>query len=188
MRTVSVREEVEDYVEERFFLQKSLAQGIVNYSALARQMEPHIDGGLEAIKVALRRHREDLKSKRRYRKEVAAQVMEGTSIRLRSGVKVCKSDEPIDSVVGASTENGYTGVVSSDRQSCSDVVEDQVLISLESPERLESTPGVLAYITAVLAGRDINVTELISCREDTHIVVDREDSTKAFEILTRKLG
>lgn len=185
---MSVREEVEEYVEKRPFLQESLAQGIVNYSALARHIEPEIDGGLEAIKVALRRHREQLEKQRRTRRRLAAQVMKDTSIKLRSGLKVQKLDEPVECVIGASTENGYTAVVGSEAQERPAEINNQVLISLESPEDLESTPGVIAYITNILAGSDINITELISCREDTHLVVDREDATQAFEILENRLA
>jgi len=185
---MSVREHVEDYVEQRPFLQEALAQDIVNFSALARNMKPEIDGGVEAIKVALRRHREDLQEERGRRREVAGKVMKGTSIRLRSGVKVQKTEESVDCIVGARTGNGYTAVVETGADSHGEEITEQVLISLVSPEDLEDTPGVIAYLSNLLAGKDINITELISCREDTHIVLDMEDSTEAFELLSEKLS
>ncbi|WP_414837080.1 hypothetical protein [Candidatus Nanohalococcus occultus] len=51
----------------------------------------------------------------------------------------------------------------------------------------EDTPGVLAYILSILAGREINLTEVISCREDTQVVIDEDDVSETFQLLNEKL-
>ncbi|MDY6776817.1 MAG: hypothetical protein SVQ76_01800 [Candidatus Nanohaloarchaea archaeon] len=184
---MSVAERVKEYVEKRPYIQEALARDIVNYAALAREIEGEVDGGFEAVKVALRRHSEELREARRTRRNNVAEILQGTSIELKSNVRVCKSNEREDGEVVAKTENGYTAVQSDEHGCGGDVIDGQVMITLKSPENLEETPGVMAYVLSILAGRDINVTELVSCREDTHIVIDEGRATEAFELLNEKL-
>ncbi|MFB6077078.1 MAG: ACT domain-containing protein, partial [Candidatus Nanohaloarchaea archaeon] len=88
----SVAEEVEEYVEKRPYIREALAQEVVNYSALARQVQEEVSGGFEAVKMALRRHTEDLREERRHRINNIAAILDGTTIELRSNVQVCMSD------------------------------------------------------------------------------------------------
>ncbi len=184
---MSVADEVQEYVEKRPYIQEALAQEIVNYSALARQIQGEVSGGFEAVKMALRRHTEELKQQREHRVNNIASILEGTTVELKSNVQVCKSDGEHEGDVLARTEHGYTVMQTGNDDCEGEVIEDQVMITLKSPQDLESTPGVLAYILTILAGREINVTELVSCREDTHIVIHEDDSTEAFELLNEKL-
>lgn len=185
---MSVAEEVEKYVEKRPYIQEALAEEIVNYSALARKVQEEVDGGFEAVKMALRRHTEDLKERRRTRRKNIGEVMEGTSVELRNNMQVCKSDREKKGKVLSKTKHGYTVMQESGVECDGEVIEDQVMITLKSPKNLEGTPGVLSYVLSILAAREINVTELISCREDTHIVIDEEDATEAFKLLNEKLS
>lgn len=184
---MSVREQVEDFVEDRPYIQHALSEDIVNYSALARKIEPEIEGGFEAIKIALRRYQEELKSQRKKRQEKITDILGETSIELKSGFKVCKSGQKQESYLSAKTENGWTNIVKQSKACKGEEIEDQIIISLKSPENLEDTPGVMAHICSLLAARDINITELISCREDSHIIIDEEDAPEAFKLLNKKL-
>lgn len=184
---MSVREEVENYVEKRPYIQEALAEEIVNYSALARKIEPEIEGGFEAIKMALRRYQEEMQGQRKQRQEDVTQVLGETAVELKNNIKVCKTDEPSNAEIYAKTENGYTLILDNGEECSGEVIEDQVVVTLKSPNSLEDTPGVLAYILSILAGREINLTEVISCREDTHLIIDEEDATETFQLLNEKL-
>lgn len=184
---MSVAEKVEEYIEKRPYIQKALADEIANYSALAREAQKEIDGSTEAIKMALRRQSEDLKEKKKDQRRNIGKVMEDTSIELRNNLQVCKSDEEGEAEVMAKTKNGYTLIQKSGKDCSGEVIENQVMLTLKSPENLEETPGVLSYLVSILAAHDINITEFISCREDTHLVVDEKDATKTFELLNEKL-
>ncbi|MFB6115637.1 MAG: hypothetical protein ABEK04_05145, partial [Candidatus Nanohalobium sp.] len=105
-------------------------------------------------------------------------VLENTSLQLRPGLKVVK-EEVEDPVVSAKTQNGFTSVVENG---------DKALISLESPEKLEKTPGVIEFILSSLAAEGINVDQLISCREDTHIVVEDGEASDALEVLQGRIS
>ncbi len=184
---MSVREQVEEFVEERPYIQHALAEEIVNYSALARKIETEIEGGFEAAKIALRRYQEELKDQRKKRQEKITDILGETSIELKSGFKVCKSQEKHEAHLNAKTENGWTNIVKQSRACNGEKIEDQIVITLRSPENLEDTPGVMAYICSLLAAREINITELISCREDSHLIINEEDATEAFQLLNKKL-
>jgi len=183
---MSVREQVEDFVEDRPYIQHALSEDIVNYSALARKIEPEIEGGFEATKIALRRHQKELKTQRKKRKNKITEVLGETSIELKSGFKACKSEQRQKAYLNAKTENGWTNILKQSQACKGEEIEDQIVITLRSPENLEDTPGVMAYICSLLAARDINITELISCREDSHIIISEEDATEAFKLLNEK--
>jgi len=184
---MSVREEVETYVEKRPYIQEALAEEIVNYSALARKIEPEIEGGFEATKMALRRYQEEMQHQRKQRQKDITQVLGETAVELKNNIKVCKTDEPSAAEIYAKTENGYTLILDNAEECSAEVIEEQVLVTLKSPKTLEDTPGVLAYILSILAGREINITELISCREDTHLIIHEKDATETFQLLNQKL-
>ncbi|MDY6769368.1 MAG: hypothetical protein SVU88_00180, partial [Candidatus Nanohaloarchaea archaeon] len=140
------------------------------------------------VKMALRRHAEELKERREHRATNVASVLDGTTVELKSNMQVCMSDTEPDGDVVAETAHGYTALQTAEADCDAEVIEDQVMISLHSPRDLENTPGVLAYILSVLAGREINVTEFVSCREDTHLTIHEDDATEAFTLLDEKLS
>jgi hypothetical protein len=184
---MTVAEEVRGFVDRHPYIQEAMMQDIVNYSALARMIEDEVSGGFEAVKVALRRYADELHASRQRRFDRVREVLADTSVELRSNVSVCKTEDAGGAPVLARTKNGYTLICEGGGGCPGEEIEDQVLITLESPEDLEDTPGVLHLLLSLLAGRGINVTELISCREDTHLVVDAESATEAFELLDSRL-
>lgn len=184
---MSVAEEVEEYVENRPYIRKALADEIVNYSALARKAQDEIDGSIEAVKMALRRQSEDLKEERKRQRRNIGKVMDGTSLELKNNLQICKTDKEKEAEISAKTKNGYTHIQETGKNCQGEKIEGQVMLTLKSPENLEETPGVLSYILSILAAHEINITELISCREDTHLVISEEDAAKTFELLNDKL-
>lgn len=185
---MSVAKKVKDYVEKRPYIKDSLSKEIINYSALARQIGKDIEGSHEAIKISLRRLKDDIEQERNTRKKNIGKVMKGTTIKLEGSVQICKTSRSKKGIISAKTENGHTTIQGSEKTCNGDKIKDQVLITLESPKTLEKTPGALNYILSILASKNINITELISCREDTHLVIDQNDATKAFKLLNDKLN
>ena len=62
------------------------------------------------------------------------------------------------------------------------------MIVINSPEELEATVGVVAFLTTLLAEQNVNIVEFISCWTETIIVVDKKDSLKTYEALTNLVG
>jgi len=192
LEEMSTAERVARYVERRPYVRYALAAGIVNFSALARRVQEDIDGGFEAIKVALRRQAEELATSMREDREDVATVLEGSTVSITGGLQVCKLDErpePEDTpMVMARTEHGWTVVTPAEQAFVGEVIPGQALVTVTSPQSLEETPGVLGYLLALLGAHGINATEVVSCREDTHIVVDQDDATAAFDLLSSRIS
>jgi len=172
---------VEIYVSKRPHLKQALSQGVLNYSALARKICEEKDvESVEAVKAALSRledHYQDVEEERR--KDVE-KVLSETTVKLQDNVRTIKAvDDSWDVVVKAETESGFTHVLDGG---------DQSLVTLVSPERLEDVPGVLEFILSSLASEGINIHHFISCRQDTHLVIDQEDAPKVLELLQERLS
>jgi len=73
------------------------------------------------------------------------------------------------------------------KENVEDVQLNQVALLIVSPTEIISTPGVVAYITSLMAFNGINITHIVSCYRDTIIIVKREDALKAYEVLERAL-
>jgi aspartokinase len=62
------------------------------------------------------------------------------------------------------------------------------MIVVHSPEELEVTPGVVAFLTTLLAEQGVNIVEFISCWTQTIIVIEKKDSLKVYETLSNLVG
>jgi hypothetical protein len=178
---MSVSAKVELYVSKRPYLKQALSEGVINYSALGRKIcdEKGIES-LEAVKAALSRYEDFISEKRQKRISKVEEVVSETNVQIFDGVKVEKDEEyEPASIVSAKTENGFTNVLENG---------EKTLVTLVSPENLESTPGVLEFILSSLAAEGINIDHLISCREDTHLIVDKDQASDVLELLQERMS
>ncbi len=65
------------------------------------------------------------------------------------------------------------------------VQKDQAAIVVVSPEDIMYTPGVIAYVSNILAQNSINIIHIESCYTDTIIIVSKEDIQNAFNVLMK---
>ncbi|MCR6691036.1 MAG: ACT domain-containing protein [archaeon YNP-LCB-003-016] len=63
------------------------------------------------------------------------------------------------------------------------MIDDQSAIIIVSPMEVIEIPGFVSYVTTQLAWNGINITQIISCHEDTILIVDRKDAQKAYNII-----
>ena len=66
--------------------------------------------------------------------------------------------------------------------------EDCTMVVVHSPEELEATPGVVAFLATLLAEQNVNIIEFISCWTETIMVVEKKDSLKAYEVLSNMVS
>lgn len=184
---MSVSNKVKYWVRKRPYIQESMAEEIVNYSALARKVQEDVEGSFQAIKMALMRYSDEVKSRKKKKRSSVSDILEGTVIQLESCIRVCKSKSRESGKVLAKTEHGYTIFQNSGEECNGECIKGQAMITLKSPEKLETTPGVISHILSFLEARGINVTEFISCREDTHIVISEKDVAEAFRLINEIL-
>ncbi|MCS7366164.1 MAG: ACT domain-containing protein [archaeon GB-1867-035] len=163
---------------------------------------------LEAIKMALIRFSEDIKRKHKILEKIIKDVISESVLELKSDIIVLttkqetlmdKLDKLMENVVRARffqlTQGLRTFTLIFDKRILGKIlktigeenieilIDNQSAIILVSPKTVIEVPGVIAYITSLLARKGINITQIISCHEDTILIVDREDASKAFSLI-----
>jgi len=190
-RTKSVAQLVRETIQMRPSLLDALNMKIVNYSALARILQAEIgEGSIEAVKAAVIRVSDEIASDRKLREEAVQSILKESKVRLQDKIAVVISPLKLDisHIVTAHLTDQYVYVV--DQTTMKEELKDPVKVQsnlvaliLLSPPRVETTPGFVAFITQLLASRNVNIVEFISCSTNTIIILDGQDALKAFSLL-----
>ena len=190
-RTKSVAQMVRETIHMRPSLLDALKMQIVNYSALARMLQTEIgEGSLEAVKAAIIRVSDELETENSLREEMVLSILRESVVRLQDKISVIISSEELDIpyIVTAYLTDSYVYMV--DQTRLKNKLPDHVQVSsnlvaliLISPPRIEDTTGFVAFITSLLASREINIVEFLSCSTNTVIILDHADALNAFSLL-----
>jgi len=189
----SIAQLVRENLSMRPFLLDALKMGIVNYSALARVLQREIgEGSLEAIKAAIIRVGEELVEEWGLREEEVLSILRESKVRLQDKIAVIISPMMLNIpyIVTAYLTDSYVYIVDQtelrgELPEGVQVTKNLVALILLSPERVETTPGFVAFVSQLLASRNINIVEFISCSTNTVIVLDSRDALEAFRLLHR---
>ncbi|MGQ9641784.1 MAG: ACT domain-containing protein [Candidatus Bathycorpusculaceae bacterium] len=189
--TVTIAQEVRNYLKNRPYVLEALEKGIVNLSELSRQIQKELKiKNIVAIKAALRRFSEELQKHKHKRDERVLKILRESTITLHDGNSVVVTSKPLETEDKIKVNLGGKFVYLTDKNNLGKINgvlqthEDCVMIVIHSPAELEATPGVVAFLTSLLAEQNINIIEFISCWTDTIIVVEKKDSVKTYEILS----
>jgi len=190
-RTKSVAQRVRETIQTRPSLLDALSMKIVNYSALARILQEELgEGSLEAVKAAIIRVADEISTDRGLREEAVQGILKASKVRLQDKIGVVISTVRLDipHIVTAHLTDQYVYIVDQTiiKEPLPDHVQFQknlVALILLSPERVEETPGFVAFITQQLASRNINIVEFISCSTNTIIILEARQALNAFSLL-----
>jgi len=190
-RTKSIAQLVRDTIRMRPSLVDALKMRIVNYSALARVLQEEIGiGSIEATKAAIIRIGEELADERGLQEERVLSILRESKVRLQDKIAVIISSEilNIPYLVTAYLTDSYVYIIDQtmlkkELPSHVQVTSNLVALILISPPRVEVTPGFVAFITGLLASREINIVEFISCSTNTVIILSSRDALNAFSLL-----
>ena len=190
-RTKSVAQLVRDTIQMRPSLLDALNMKIVNYSALARILQDEMgEGSLEAVKAAIIRVGDEISEDRGLREDAVLSILKESKVRLQDKIAVVISPIRLDipHIVTAHLTDQYVYIV--DQTTMKQRLPDQVKVEsnlvaliLLSPLRVETTPGFVAFITPLLASRNLNIVEFISCSTNTIIILNPRDALSAFSLL-----
>jgi hypothetical protein len=188
---MTVAKRVRKHLRNKPYLLEALEKGIVNLSELSRQIQEELKiENMSAIKAALRRFGEDLQKNKQKREEKVLEILKksvlvvydrksviitGKETNIKNGMKVDLPDKFVYLLDRKDLPARINALVKHDN--CT-------MIIIHSPEELEATPGVIAFLTSLLSEQNVNVIEFISCWTETIIVVKKKDSFKAYEILS----
>jgi len=190
-RTKSVAQRVRETIQTRPSILDALSMKIVNYSALARILQEELgEGSLEAVKAAIIRVADEISTDRGLREEAVQGILKASKVRLQDKIGVVISTVRLDipHIVTAHLTDQYVYIVDQTiiKEPLPDHVQFQknlVALILLSPERVEETPGFVAFITQQLASRNINIVEFISCSTNTIIILEARQALNAFSLL-----
>ncbi len=192
---MTVAQNVRNHLRNKPYLLEALEKRIVNLSELARQVQEELKiDNMSAVKAALRRFSEELQKHKRKREEKVLQVLKRSAMAVYDKKSVIITTKEIETKTGMKVDLIGKVVYLMDRSDAPERVTALVkhnnctMIVVHSPEELEATPGVVAFLTTLLAEQNVNIIEFISCWTETIIVVQKKDSLKAYEVLSNLIG
>ena len=207
----TVARQVREYIASHPSIADALKMDIVNYSALARKVCKEL--GIrreEAVLAACRRYpveklrgfSEDAvrrmlgRSRVETRTKVATVILvEGVDVLQRLGDvveelldenKECRLIQVSQGTVIIVDDDSVSRVTRKLRpEHIVSVTRGLVEIAVTSPESIETTPGIMAFLYGSLSSNGINIVETMSCYTDTIFIVEPENMMRAFEVLTK---
>ena len=192
---MTVAQNVRNHLRNKPYLLEALEKGIVNLSELSRQIQKDLKiNDTSAIKAALRRYSEELQKHKQKREEKVLQLLKRSGIAVYDRKSVIITAKELSSKTGMKVDLLDKFVYLLDRSDLPERVsalikhENCTMIVVHSPEELEATPGVVAFLATLLAEQNVNIVEFISCWTETIMVVDKKDSLKAYEVLSNLVG
>jgi hypothetical protein len=193
--TMTIAQDVRSYLRNKPYLLEALEKGIVNLSELSRQIQKELKtSNTSAVKAALRRFAEEAQKHKQKREEKVLQVLKrsGMAVYDRKSVMITTKDINAKNAMKVDLLDKHVYLL--DRSDLPQRItalvkhEDCTMIVVHSPEELENTPGVVAFLATLLAEQNVNIIEFISCWTETIMVVEKKDSLKAYEILSNMVS
>jgi 23S rRNA-/tRNA-specific pseudouridylate synthase len=198
---MTVAEKVRSYVKNRPYVSEALENNIVNMSQLARAIRRELNiYSVYAIKAALRRYSLTLRRSRSFREEKVLRLLRLSKLMILDNLSILMTDkeyEIMNKMKIKLSDLHYVylvekGLVKKTRDTIkhglSLIHEDCTALVINSPEQMETTPGVVWYLTSVLSSQNVYSLAFTSCYTETTIVIERKDAIKSYEILSRVVG
>jgi aspartokinase len=193
--TMTIAQNVRSHLRNKPYLLEALEKGIVNLSELSRQIQEELKtDNTSAVKAALRRYAEELQRHKQKREEKVLHVLKRSGIAVYDRKSVMITAKELEAKSGMKVDLLDKHVYLLDRSELPERInalvkhENCTMIVVHSPEELENTPGVVAFLTTLLSEQNVNMIEFISCWTETIIVVEKKDSLKAYEVLSNMVG
>jgi aspartokinase len=192
---MTIAQNVRNHLQNKPYLLEAIEKGIVNLSELSRQIQEELKiENMSAVKAALRRFSEELQKHKQKREEKVLQVLKRSAMAVYDRKSVIITTKEINTKTGMKVDLLGKVVYLLDKSDMPDRISALVkhdnctMIVMHSPEELEATPGVVAFLTTLLAEQNVNIIEFISCWTETIIVVEKKDSLKAYKVLSNLVG
>jgi len=198
---MTVAEKVRDYVKNRPYVSEALENNIVNMSQLARAIRRELNlQSVHAIKSALRRYSFSLRKSRSFREEKVLRLLRLSKLMVLDNLSIVMTDkefEIMNKMKIKLSDLHYVYLVEKGllkkireavKHNLSLIHEDCTALVVNSPEQMETTPGVVWYLTSLLSTQNVYSLAFTSCYTETTIVIERKDAIKSYEILSRVIG
>ncbi len=211
----STAQKTKKYIDTHPSVKDCLKKGVLNYSKLSRKIAKELQiankTSMEAILVACRRYEAELKEKELLEEKII-EIFKNSELVIKNKIVVAVVDKNIyagklkeieeqlrkDAEIFYAIEGtkAITLVISEKnlgklktlfKKHIIKLTKDLAMITIKSPEQIESTPGSLSYILSLFAERGINIQETMSCWTDTIIIVEEKEIPSVMEFLNFSL-
>lgn len=203
----------QNYIREHPSIADCLDRGLINYSALAREIckISKIDA-FDAVLIACRRYRARHRSRLQQEKKIMALVA-SSKVRMRNkiAVAIVEKGKSLEKALGLQKlirkQRGDFNLIEGEEvlvivtnieyipllretfgQAIKRITKDLVQIAMIFDEKLETTSGVVSYLYRLFAENSINILEEMSCWTDVMVVLDEKDAGKAMQVLNISTG
>ncbi len=206
---MSVTKTTQSYISSHPSVKDCLARGLVNYSALSREIcKATGSKQFDAVLMACRRYADRVGTHSAQEKKIVS-IIKQARIRMVNKIIVAvvekvKDPERVynlernlkqrgadfqfvdgDDVMVIISDSGCEGAIRETfKGKVLKVTRGLARISMSLDERMETTPGVVAFIYGKLAESGINVLEETSCWTSHMMVVNETDAAKAMRVLS----
>lgn len=201
----------EQYLGEHPSIKDCLKNRVINYSKLARKIGQELGiekkTSMEAILVACRRYAAKLKTEKAVEDKIRS-ILKQSELEIKNKIialiinrtmyteSLLELEKKVrrQSGVFYAIEGTHTLTILTSEKYLDDlknmfgkdilkVSKGLVMVMLKSPEDLESTPGVIAYLYSAFAEHGINIAETMSCWTDTIFVISEQDIPVVMKLL-----
>jgi len=196
---ITVPEVAKKIIERSRYLSEAISKGFINYSSLARYMQPEIEQMLiknvsvASIMMALKRLEKELKPNSNYNKV----FIKKPEIIIRSNlilISVSKKITLSNSIEFLFENHGVSEtsyITSQDNFAQLTISKKDILIfisnlsalSIKLPKEALKTPGIYYFFLKSLAWEGINIVELSSTPHEITIIVEDKDIERTFSIV-----
>lgn len=201
----------EQYLLEHPSINDCLKNGIINYSKLSRRIakELNIEGktSMESILIACRRYAERLNDEKTSEKEIF-KILKAGELEIKNKIvmlmldkkiynenlieiekEIRKTADTFYAIEGAKvftlifSEKYLEGAKKIFKKNIIKTLNGLAMITIKSPEAIESTPGVISYLYSIFGEHGINIIHNTSCWNETIFVILEDDITKTMKFL-----
>lgn len=201
----------ETYIDSHPSIKDCVRKGLINYSALTRKMSEDLGLDLkdnfDAILIACRRYYSKIKkegvledkiieilkrSKLEVKNKIMVAVVEKSIffnhlLELQKAIKtkaeVFHIIEGSNTITLITAEEFKEDIKKLFKNKLVKISDSLAEVILKSSEDMEQTPGVLAYLTSLLAENAVNIVETMSTWTDTLFVIEEKDIARVMEVL-----
>lgn len=202
-----------DYIDGRLEVKKTLLEGLINISALARKIakELHLEGNIDAIISAIRRYEGKSEKREQYKSfyEIIRNAKLSTRTKLASLLikRNDRSEEDVASLYSkAGLKNGSALRIFEVTNYIKIIMDEELLTEvkrifsdhdIKNSERrlgelaidynndITKTPGVFATLSQELAMNYISIIDSMICHWEHIVIVKENDLEKAFSVVFR---
>ena len=208
---MTTTELAQKYLSEHPSIKDCLKLGVINYSKLSRMIAKDLNieknTSMEAILIACRRYAQKIKKGKVLEKQILSLLKE-SELAIKNKIVVLVVDKTLymdqllavekkirkqaDTFYALEGTTAFTLVVSEKylpeleelfKHNILHVTKELALITLKSPEDLETTTGVLSYLVSLFGDHGVNIVESLSCWTDTMFIVTEDDVAKVMKFL-----